>query len=284
MDQFKVGVLLDSFKLDLKSAVKKAASLGVSGIQLYAVRGETAPENFSHEARKEFLDLVKSNGMVISALCGDLGGGFGSSETNPEKIEKSKRILDMAKELETNVVTTHIGVVPNDQSVKRYAVMQKACRELAEYADTLNAHFAVETGPEQSSTLRVFLDSLGSKGVGVNLDPANLVMVSGDDAAIAVHTLREYIVHTHAKDGVMLYYKDPEIVYGVRPDDSGLTGDSYKEVPLGEGSVDYPEYLKALKDIGYKGFLTIERECGNDPAADIAKAVTFLHAEMDKLG
>ncbi len=276
MKTFPIGVIVDSFRTDIPTAVKKAADCGAQGIQVYATRGAMAPENLVGSARREFLDLVKDNGLVISALCGDLGGGgFVHPEQNPEKIEKSKRILDLAKELETDVVTTHIGVVPEDKNHDRYKIMQEACHELAEYADSINAHFAIETGPETSATLKSFLDGLGSTGVGVNLDPANLVMVTGDSPVTAVHNLKKYIVHTHAKDGVQLFYKDPEIVYGMKPDVI-VTGSSFKEVPLGEGSVPYPEYLAALEEIGYNGFLTIEREVGDDPEKDIRAAVQFL--------
>ncbi len=276
MYNFPIGVIIDSFKCDLREAVVKAAKLGANGIQVYASRGEMAPENLSTEKRKEFLKLVKDNGLVISALCGDLGGGgFTIPENNIWKVEKSKAILEMAKELETDIVTTHIGVVPEDPNHDRYKIMQEACFQLAEYADSLDAHFAIETGPETSATLKTFLDSLGSKGVGVNLDPANLVMVTGDDPVKAVHNLKDYIVHTHAKDGKQLFYLDPEIVYGIKKDII-VEDDSFIEVPLGEGSVDFPAYLKALEEIGYKGFLTIEREVGDDPAADIGKAVVFL--------
>ncbi len=273
---FSIGVIIDSFRLPIKDAVKKAAEVGAQGIQVYSTRGEMAPENLSTEQRKEFLKLVKDNGLVISALCGDLGGGgFAFAERNAEKIEKSKRILELAKELETDVVTTHIGVVPNDPNHDRYKVLQDACGELAAYADSLNAHFAIETGPETSATLKAFLDSLGSTGVGVNLDPANLVMVTGDDPAKAVHNLKNYIVHTHAKDGVQNFYVDPEFVYGMAKSHI-VTHNSFEEVPLGEGSVNWAEYLKALDDIGFKGFLTIEREVGDQPEADIRKAVDFL--------
>ena len=158
--------------------------------------------------------------------------------------------------------------------------MQEACFELAEFADSMGAHFAIETGPETSAVLKGFLDSLGSTGVGVNLDPANLVMVTGDDPAGAVYNLRDYIVHTHAKDGKQLYYKDPEIVYGLVKD-SLVTGPSFLEVPLGEGSVDWNKYLAALEDIGYKGFLTIEREVGDNPEKDIITAVDFLKNMME---
>ena len=216
----------------------------------------------------------------VHCLCGDLGGGgFTDPEKNVWKVEKSKRILDLAKELGTDVVTTHIGVVPEDENTDRFKIMQEACFELSRYADDIGAHFAIETGPEKSATLKKFLDSLGSTGVGVNLDPANLVMVTGDDPAGAVHNLKDYIVHTHAKDGKQNYYVDPDIIYGM-VESHIVTADSFIEVPLGEGSVNWDEYLKALEDIGYKGFLTIEREVGDDPEKDIRKAVEFLNGKM----
>ena len=279
MGRFPIGVIIDSFRTDIPTAVKKAAEVGAQGIQVYATRGEMAPENMNAQRIADFKALVADNGLVISALCGDLGGGFGNKEENPGKVERSKKILDLAKELGTNVVTTHIGVVPTDSSIDRYKVMQEACFELSRYADEIGAHFAIETGPETSAVLKCFLDSLGSTGVGVNLDPANLVMVTGDNPAGAVYNLQKYIVHTHAKDGKQLYYKDPEIIYGLVKD-SLVTGPSFLEVPLGEGQVPWEKYLNALEDIGYKGFLTIEREVGDDPAKDIRSAVEFL----EKLG
>lgn len=280
MVQLPIGVLLDSFRLETEQAVKKAAEIGAKGLQMYATRGQYAPENLTAADRRELLDMVKSHGLVFSALCGDLGMGFFHPEKNPELIEKSKRILDLAKDLETNVVTTHIGVVPEDPAHPRYGIMQEACGELCRYADSLDAHFAIETGPETSATLKTFLDSLGSHGVAVNLDPANLVMVTGDDPVQAVYNLKDYIVHTHAKDGVKLLDKDPEIIYRVVEEEI-QTGAAFREVPLGEGSVPFPEYLKALEDIGYRGFLTIEREVGDDPAADIALAADFLRNCME---
>ena len=277
MYNFPIGAMLDSFLLPTPEAIKKAVSVGASGIQMYSTTGENSPENLKGSRIIELRNMMKDSGLVFSALCGDLGRGFGNKELNPGLIDKSKRILDLAKELDTNVVTTHIGVVPADPSHERYKIMQEACRELAEYADSVDAHFAIETGPETAEVLKAFLDSLCSRGVSVNLDPANLVMVTGDDPVKAVYTLKDYIVHTHAKDGKMLYRKDPEIIYGVRPDDTGNFAPAYAEMPLGQGGVDFPSYLRALDDIGYKGFLTIERECGEDPAKDIALAVNYLN-------
>lgn len=277
MYQFPIGVILESFRKPIPEAVEEAAKLGAKGLQVYATRTRLAHEDMTPAQRRDFLRMVKDHGLVFSALCGDLGKGFGNPDLNPALVEESKRILDIALEMETNIVTTHIGVVPQNSANPRYKIMQDACGELAAYADSVGAHFAIETGPEPAKTLRGFLDSLNSRGVAVNLDPANLTMVCRDDAVAAVHTLKDYIVHTHAKDGRQLHDCDPEIVYGIKPrDPSCVTDESFIELPLGEGDVPFPAYLKALDEVGYRGFLTIEREVGENPAKDIATAVDFL--------
>ena len=280
MYAFPIGAIVESFRQETREAIRTAAAIGVKGLQMYCTNGEHAPENFSKAARKELLAFVKDQGLCFSAVCGDLGQGFGNAEKNPALIEKSKRILDLAKDLETDIVTTHIGVVPTDPSVPRYSVMQEACYKLAQYADSIGSHFAVETGPEKAVVLKTFLDSLGSRGVAVNLDPANLCMVTGDDPVAAVYTLRDYIVHTHAKDGIKLHDGNPEYIYGVvHPVPEEFAGIQYfKEVPLGTGTVPFPAYLAALEDIGYRGYLTIERECGADPVADIRTAYNHLQS------
>ena len=104
-------------------------------------------------------------------------------------------------------------------------------------------------------------------------------MVTGDDPAKAVHNLKDYIVHTHAKDGRQNYYVDPEIIYGM-VESHIVTHNCFEELPLGDGSVNWDEYLKALDDIGYNGFLTIEREVGDDPERDIKKAISFLKEKI----
>jgi len=276
---FPIGVMLDSFLKPIPESLKLASQLGVQGIQVYATRGELSPETMTQEKRREFIKQVVNSGLVISALCGDLGLGFHRTAENPSLIEASKRILELAKDLNTNVVTTHIGVVPGDENHPRYRIMQDACGELSRYADSMQAHFAVETGPETATTLKIFLDGLHSKGVAVNFDPANFIMVTGDDPVKAVHTLKEYIVHTHAKDGVRHYYRNPEEVYHV-VESPVVTSPSFEELPLGKGHVDFPSWIKALWDVGYRGFLTIEREVGEDPYRDIAGAVEYLKSIM----
>jgi L-ribulose-5-phosphate 3-epimerase len=288
MKPFKIGAIVDSFKLPLYEAIQKASEIGAQGIQMYAVYGETGPQAMTAKKRKELLDVVKSNDLVFSALCGELGGhGLSISKDNPQRVDMLKRVVDMAKDLECDIVTTHIGVIPQDQNHDRYKILQDACGQLGEYAQAMGSTFAIETGPEKTHVLRTFLDSLKcGKGMSVNYDPANLVMVTDEDPVAGVENVKDYITHTHAKDGVLLSKTDPQIVYDFFAE-GGIEGlnvlDYFQETPLGQGDVDFAKYLLALKQSGFSGFLTIERECGDNPADDIKMAVAFLNEIMDKI-
>ncbi|MBQ4617150.1 MAG: sugar phosphate isomerase/epimerase [Clostridia bacterium] len=284
MKDFKLGIIVDSFRKDFKTNVEIAKELGADGIQMYMVEGELAPENMTPEKIAEVKQILSDNALEISAVCADLGGhGFARAEDNPQKIATSKRIAEIAKELGATVLTTHIGVIPEDKTCERYQVMQAACKELGTYAEEQGMFFAIETGPEKAIILKEFLDSLDCKGMAVNLDPANFIMVADQDPVEAVHLLKDYIVHTHAKDGIMLQKTDPNIIYDFFAD-GGIgdlrLGDYFLETPLGEGKVDFDAYLAALREIGFHGYLTIEREVGPDPVADVKMAMDLLRSKL----
>jgi sugar phosphate isomerase/epimerase len=275
----KLGVITDCFKKSHFEGIKMAADLGLDGVQIYATTGEFSPATLTAEQKAEYKNLLKEKGLVVSALCGDMGGhGFEIAQDNAERIEKTKAIIDLAEEFGARVITTHIGVIPADKTNPKYAVMLNALTECGLYAKEKGITLAIETGPEKATTLLQFVqDTKG--GVGVNLDPANFVMVTEQDPVEAVYLLKDYIVHTHLKDGKMLKKTDPQIIYDFFAD-GGIealnVADFFLETPVGEGNVDFPAYIKALKEIGYDGFLTIERETGADPSADIQKALDYI--------
>ena len=279
----KLGVITDCFKKSHEEGIKLAAELGLNGVQIYATTGEFSPL-LSNEKKQSYKDLLKENNLVVSALCGDMGGyGFEIEKDNAERIEKTKAIIDLAVEFGTKVVTTHIGVIPSDKNHPRYKVMLSALTECGIYAKEKGVTLAIETGPEKADTLLAFVkDTKG--GVGVNLDPANFTMVTGQDAVQAVYILKDYIVHTHVKDGKMLdKNQDPTEVYhafAVGGVDALNACKGFKELPIGEGEVDWNNYLNALKEIDYNGFLTIERECGEDPCKDIILAADFIKNKL----
>lgn len=272
----KIGAMIESFRLDFPEAARAAREAGADGVQIYA--NGVVHADMTAAEKREVRRILEGEGLVLSAVCGDFGCEmFYRPESCRALIDREKLVMETALDLGTPIVTTHIGAVSEDETCPQYRTMQSVCKELADFADSVGGRFAVETGPEPAALLKRFLDGLSSRGVSVNLDPANLVMCSGDDPAAAVYLLRDYIVHTHAKDGIRKIAVDPRRIYaanfyGIPPAPAG----AFEEVPLGEGGVDWNAYLAALRDIGYDGFLTVERECGEKPAEDIGRAVRFL--------
>ena len=277
----KLGVITNCFKISLEDSLKLAADLDFDGVQIYATKGAFSPDTLTAERKEEIKQLLAEKKLEISALCGDMGGhGFQCAEDNPARVEKTKRIIDLAVEFGTDVVTTHIGVIPADKTDPKYRVLLDAMIECGAYAASKGVTMAIETGPETATVLLAFLKDIPC-GVGVNLDPANFVMVTGQDPVEAVELLGDYIVHTHAKDGVRLKVVDPRAIY----DKSFIAGkepvrDCFREVPLGEGSVDFDAYIAALRRVGFDGYLTIERETGADPIGDITRARDTLRAYL----
>lgn len=262
----KIGVVAESFKKSFEENVALSARVGAVGIQVYATKGLLDVSAITREKIAYARELAAAEGLVFSAICGDFGG-FANASLNAKRIDDSKRVLDLAMELGCHIVTTHIGRVPAEEHETK-ATIRQACRELAKYAGAAGGCFAVETGCCTAAVLKAFLDSIGSTGVSVNYDPANLVMLWRDDPVAGVYTLQKYIVHTHAKDGVNL---------GPGPRD-------WTERPLGQGGVDFDRYLRALHEIGYDGYLTIEREMAEIPETDIAASVRFLTEKKCKYG
>ena len=160
----KIGVMVESFRKGFRESIEEAARLGVDGVQAYCTNyGELHLDDMNPARCREVLDIVKSNGLRFSAICGDFGCGFMHEELNGDIVEKSKRVLEVAKRLECDVVTTHIGTLPENETYEK-EVARKACRELAVFADSMGSAFAVETGPEMATVLYDFLESLGAGG------------------------------------------------------------------------------------------------------------------------
>ena len=274
----KLGVITDCFKKNTMESIALAGELGFSGVQIYATTGEFSPASLTAEDIAAYKAALKNANLAVSALCGDMGGhGFEIEEDNAERIEKTKKIIDLAADFGASVVTTHIGVIPADKECAKYKTMLKALTACGDYAKTKGVTLAIETGPELAPVLYDFVMAAGD-GVGVNLDPANFVMVTGQDPAEAVRLIGKKIVHTHLKDGKMLKKTDPKVIYDHFAE-GGIealnVADYFIETPVGEGDVDWKEYFAALAEVGFDGFLTIERETGADPIADIKKAASF---------
>jgi len=251
----KIGVFADNLGLGVREGIRKAAEIGADGIQVYTTRGEMLPENLSSKQRHEWRTFIADLGLTLSATCSDFGHGFVDEAHNRTLLPKIKANIDLAVDLGTRIITTHIGRVPQDRSDPVWGVLARALNDVGAYAGERDVVLATETGPEPGATLAALLGMLDTEAIRVNLDPANFI-IYGYDYQQALDDLRPYIVHTHAKDAAR----------------------QKGEVPLGEGDVDFPWYIAKLRSFGYDGFYTIEREAGPDPIGDVQQAISFLRS------
>lgn len=188
-------------------------------------------------------------------------GGFGDPTTRPERLERFKWGLARAKELGVTDIMLHAGFIPEVGSAARKPFLDTLA-QVGDLARAANVTVAFETGQESAALLRRTLDDLKSPNLKVNFDPANMLLYDKDDPLAVLDLLAPDIRSVHVKDAD-------------RPRVKGTWGE---EVPLGQGQTNTRGFIKALKRIGYRGALCIEREVGNqeDRFRDIEHGVRFL--------
>ncbi len=190
--------------------------------------------------------------------------GFVPRKTRAAREERMLALSDFAAELGVPGIGTHIGFVPQDRDDPEYAALRDLVRRICDHAARHSQTFALETGQETAAALRQFLADVDRPNLGINFDPANMILYGTGDPIEALDILGPHILSVHAKDG----HWPP----------AGVPGALGEEKALGEGAVGVERFLAKLQKTGYTGPLFIEREA-SDPArrlADVRNAVTLL--------
>ena len=138
MKRLKVGAFLSSFKLDFKSALAKAQEIGLAGIQLSSLGDEIDVEEISDKKAVEICRIFKAHNLVISSVCGDIGGFALEDEIEAKKrVEKTKQIMKNTRMLGVSIVQTHIGFIPEDFNDKRVIIMRKCLEDIGRYGEKI---------------------------------------------------------------------------------------------------------------------------------------------------
>ncbi len=202
-----------------------------------------------------------SGPRVWNFLEGPATIGLVPPETRAQRLEELKAASDFAKAAGIPSITTHVGFLPEWPGDPQYAPTVEALRALAKHCQQNGQEFWFETGQETPITLLRTIQDVGTDNLGVNLDPANLLLYGKANPLDALDIIGTYVRGVHAKDGEY-------------PTDGRSLG---KEQPLGQGRVNFPALVAKLKALGYDGALTIEREIsGPRQAEDIRLAIRVL--------
>ena len=195
--------------------------------------------------------------------------GFKNPKLRAERIKKTLQISGFAKDLGVNVIAAHVGFIPEDERDPEYRGMVEAVQKIADYCKRNGQYFALETGQETARVLLRFIRDVGRGNIRVNFDPANMLFYGSGDPVEALEILKDYVMGVHCKD-----FKMPT-----------KNGEKIEEVPFGEGDVGAERFIRKLREIGYNGPLTIEREV-QDPEEqkrDMVKTEEKLERMREKV-
>jgi L-ribulose-5-phosphate 3-epimerase len=216
---------------------------------------------------------AKARGVtLVSGMMGTIGedyttlesirrtGGVVPDATWPENWKNIQADGDLAAKLGLKLVTFHAGFLPHEETDPAFAKLQDRIRRIADAFQARGIVLGMETGQETPETLAAFLRKLGHANVGVNLDPANVILYDKGDPVAAVKVLGSWLKQCHLKDAVR----------------TKVPGQWGEEVVLGTGQVDWKAFFDALSAVGFTGNLCIEREAGKQRVADIRTARDYV--------
>jgi len=267
--RLKLGVMA-SLPQGPEEELKKAHDLGLETCQAtcwqrdlfnadMARRLIAAAEQFQVEVTTVWVGLPGP--AVWNFIEGPATIGLVPEQYRAERVATLKEGADFAVRVGVSTITTHVGFIPEDPGNPLYRGVVDALREVVEHCRDKGITFCFETGQETPITLLRVIEDLGRDNLGINLDPANLLMYGKANPLDALDIIGPYVRGVHAKDGE----------YPTNGRHLGV------EKPLGEGRVDFPVLVPRLKSLGYTGALTIEREIsGPRQIEDIRRAISIL--------
>lgn len=251
----KLGLRLESLGLPFRQALSATARLEVGGVQLDAV-GELAPDRLTATGRKELRHLLRSHSIELTALHCPLRQGLDQPLDLQPRIEHVMKVLALSFELGAKIVVISAGQVPEAEADPRRQYLREALMALDAYGDRVGATLAIETGLESGEALSSFLSQFDNGGLGVNYDPANL-LIHGFDPVSNLAPLRDRIVHTHARDARV-----------------GNVSRGAVDAPIGHGDIEWMSYLGTLSAQEFRGWVVVETDVPD--ARAVEQGIRFL--------
>ncbi|MDP4118064.1 MAG: sugar phosphate isomerase/epimerase family protein [Bacillota bacterium] len=271
----EIGVIIPILDMEIDAKFAQAKNLGVTTCQVNCWNRKF----MTADVAKIIVESAKKYDIKISAFwCGWEAGprvwdfyqgpitlGLLPREYRNDRINQLVEGSEFAKLLGVTDIATHVGFLPENPATTEYNEIVSVIRYIAEIYKSNGQYFLFETGQETPVTLRRTIEDVGTGNLGINLDPANLIMYGKANPIDALTVFGKYVRGIHGKDGNY-------------PTDGKNLG---KEMPMGQGSVNYPAFMAKLKEVGYNGSITIEREIfGEQQSIDIIAARKLLESLM----
>lgn len=223
------------------------------------------------------IDTLRSCGItIVSGMMATLGedystlqsialtGGIRPDTTWPHNLAHASALADLAAEAHVRLITFHAGFLPESpHDPERATIMDRLCH-LADLFAQYKIDIALETGQESAETLEHVLSDLNRANLGVNFDPANMILYGMGDPIAALRRLGPHVRQVHIKDAIA----------------SRTSGEWGAEVPIGEGQVHWRAFFAALAELARPIDLVIEREAGDQRIKDIQTAAHLITEQL----
>ena len=277
MARMPVGVMIGVGKV-MEGALRELGAAGFATLQT-----STPPAAYLSEPLLSELEGVNADaGFTVTSVAAVYAGesyadieavrrtvGLLPQATRLSRLDDTKRTADFARALGADNVSSHIGYIPENRSDPDYLNLVKTLELVCNHLERNAQSFNLETGQETAEALKQFIAAVGRPNLGVNFDPANMIMYGTGDPIEALDVLAPWVRGVHCKDGVW-------------PSAPGQLGEERR---LGEGEVGLERFLAKLVEIGYTGPLTIEREVpGDQQLADFLYEKQLIDEVKAKLG
>jgi len=262
----RLGLIIGIGK-DPDAALAKVHELGLPTSQIFVDEFDTNLVTRLRESLQKY--QIEATSLVVGGpgkevwdfYQGPLTIGLVPKATRAERLAHIKKASDFAKQCGISAVQTHCGFIPENPNDAVYKEIVGTMREVAAYCKHNGQNFRYETGQETPITLVRAIRDVGLDNQGVNFDLANLILYGKANPVDAIEILGPYVQGIHAKDGM----------WPTNPKELG------EEVPIGKGKVDFPRIIERLKQMNYRGAVTIEREIsGPQQLEDVRAEKTYL--------
>jgi len=280
VDKWPIGVFA-SIDAGLGVKLEVVRELGIPTIHLHAPHRSTR----TPERARAFLEELRTMGVKITVVFGGFEGesyadiptvartvGLVPPETRKERTQELKEISDFARLLEVDAIGLHVGFVPHERTDPLYQEVVAVTREVCDHCQHNGQRLHLETGQESADTLLRFIGDVARDNLFINFDPANMILYGSGEPIEALRKVGKYVRSVHCKDAK--WAANPGKEWG-------------REVPFGQGDVGAENFLRTLKELGYTGPLTIEREIPEEPArqkAEIGQAVRLIEELKARIG
>ena len=257
MPELKIGIQLAAIRQPIRKALPIAASLGVSAVELDA-RGELRPQALTRTGIRQLCKLFGDYQLRVAAISFQTRRGYHVDEDLDRRVEATRQAMRLAADLGASVVVNQLNVLPAADSGEDWSRLVGVLTDLGSFGHRVGATFAIRTGALDGEALAPLLEALPANSIGVELDPAELILHSHSPLE-TVQAIGGSVIHVHARDAVRDLSQGRDI-----------------EVPLGGGSAEFPQLLGELEQHRYRGYYTVSRHGGDDPLYEMGQAVKFL--------